>query len=235
MEYKYQAIILGKHNVGETDRVYTLYTKEAGKIRLVAHGVRKPQAKLAPHLETATYSEIFLAKSRGRGRITGAVPVEVFPSVKSDIDLAEKVFWALQIFDRMVTQEEKDEKVFELLLGYLRQAEGATNEEAEILTHGFVFKFFHSLGYGLEMGRCVSCGRRLLAGSNFFDAERGGVVCSECVSRTRRKVRITDESIKLIRIFINNKIENLGKVKAAPGMLSNLKLIAAEASRWIAG
>ncbi len=51
MEYRYTAIVLGKKEVGETDRLYTFYTREQGKVRVVAKGVRKPEAKLAGQLE----------------------------------------------------------------------------------------------------------------------------------------------------------------------------------------
>lgn len=236
MEYKYQSIILGKHDIGETDRMYVLYTREAGKLRLAANGVRKPQAKLAGNLETLSFCEIFLAKGRGRGRITGAVPVEMFLSAKGDIERMEKIFWALGVFDRLVTQEEKDEKVFDLLLGYLRSMDALEEDSlgsADIFTLGFIFQLISLSGYALEMERCVACGQKLASGENFFDAARGGVVCPRCAERSERHVKITDESIKFIRVFANNKIENLVKLKAEKDKLNNLKLIASEAIRWI--
>ncbi len=238
MDYKYQAIVLGKYDIAETDRMYVLYTKEAGKIRLVAHGVRKPQAKLAGNLETMSHAEVFVARARGKGKITGVIPVDFFVSAKGGIDFLEKIFWTLNIFDRLVTQEEKDEKIFELLLGYLRAIDGLAEEEtakADIFTYGFIFKLFHLLGYGLEMGRCVACNATLRSGENFFESERGGTVCNACAAHVGKKVKITDETIKFIRIFLENRIENLGKIKADKKNLSNLKLVAHEAIKWIAG
>lgn len=238
MDYKYQAIILGKTNIAETDRIYTLYTREAGKIRLAAHGVRKPQAKLAGNLETLAHVEVFVARTRGKGKITGVIPIDFFAAVKEDIYILEKVFWVVNIFDRLVTQEEKDEKIFELLFGYLRAMDNLAEEDevkADILTYGFIFKLLHLLGYGLEMGRCVACGATLRSGENFFESERGGTVCAACAPHTGKQVKIVDETIKFIRIFLENKIENLGKIKADKKNISNLKLVAAEAIRWIAG
>ena len=39
MEYKYNGIILGKNDIAETDRIYSIYTREAGKIRVLGKGV----------------------------------------------------------------------------------------------------------------------------------------------------------------------------------------------------
>lgn len=238
MDYKYQAIVLGKYDIAETDRIYVLYTREAGKIRLVAHGVRKPQAKLAGNLETLSHSEIFVARARGKGRITGVIPLDFFARIKERIYTLEKAFWIFGIFDRLVTQEEQDEKIFDLLLGYLRAVDETTIEDetkTDIFTYGFIFKLLHSLGYGLEMSKCVVCGRRLCCGENFFDSERGGIVCPHCVKNDARRIRITDETIKFIRLFLDNKIENLGKIRAEEKNLHNLKLVANEAIRWIVG
>jgi len=238
VDYKYQAIVLGKYDVAETDRIYVLYTREAGKIRLPAHGVRKPQAKLAGNLETLAHSEVFVARARGKGRITGVIPVDFFASIKEKIHTMEKVFWVLGIFDRLVTQEEKDERIFELLLGYLRAIDAAEVEDAtktDIFTYGFIFKLLHLLGYGLEMSKCVACGAMLKPGENFFESERGGTVCAACAARGGKRVKITDEAVKFIRLFLENKIENLGKIKAEEKKLSNLKLVASEAIKWIAG
>ncbi len=239
MEYKYQAIILGKIDIGETDRMYVFYTKEAGKIRLAAYGVRKPHARLAGNLETLMHCEVFVARGRGRGRITGVLPVTTFSGIKSDFNALEKVFWVFGIFDRLVTQEEKDEGIFELLLNYLIAMEGldrvdeTDKAKVDLLTFGFIFKLFQFLGYGLEVGKCVGCGKKLEVGENFFSAERGGTICKDCSTHEMKRVRITDESIKLIRIFLENKMLNLGRIKIEGKSLGNLKIVAAETIRWI--
>ncbi|MDR3559104.1 MAG: DNA repair protein RecO, partial [Candidatus Pacebacteria bacterium] len=160
MEYKYHSIVLEHTDVGETDRLYALYTKEAGRIMLAANGVRKPQAKLAGNLESITLVEVFAAKNRGRGRITGAIAADNFSGLKENLPAIQKVFATLKIFSRLVTQEEQDAGIFALLLDYLKAMDtsGEQEEKIEILTAGFIFKLLSGLGYGLEMKKCVSCG-----------------------------------------------------------------------------
>lgn len=237
MEYKYQSIVLEHADVGETDRLYALYTKEAGRILLSAAGVRKPQAKLAGHLESITLVEVFAARNRGRGRITGAIAVDNFSRLKENLSALEKVFYSLKIFNRLVTQEEEDERIFQLLWDYLKIMDALAGEEdkIEIITAGFIFKLMNSLGYALEMKTCVSCHSPLVSGRNFFSPALGGTVCSDCGGRENRCLPIADETIKFIRIFSENKLENLGKLRAEKKNLHNLKLVAEEAMRWISG
>ena len=49
--YQTNAIVLKRENIFEADRLYYLYTEDFGKIRTIAGGVRKINAKLTGHLE----------------------------------------------------------------------------------------------------------------------------------------------------------------------------------------
>lgn len=237
MEYKYQAIILGKIDVLETDRIYSVYSKEKGKMRLLSCGVRKPNAKLAGSLEPITLSEIFFAKGKGRGRITGAIVLENFSSLKEDIFALERVFYIFGIFNRLISEEEKDEKIFDLLFEYLELMNKLSFQKEEmkmeILTFGLIFKLLSFLGYGLEMKKCANCGDNLKSGQNFFSAERGGALCGACVLHERKRVNVNDETIKFVRIFLDNQLVNLVKIKADKKNLDNLKIITNEAVGWI--
>ena len=245
MDYKYQGIILGKIDVGEVDRFYTAYTKEAGKVRLLGKGVRKPNAKLVGNLEPLTQTEIFFARSRGAGNIVGAIGVNFFPKIKENFLASRSVFFVLGILGKIITEEEKDEEVFGLLLEYLESVEdfsGAENDKDEkeferkidILSFGFLLKLLERSGYGLELEKCVSCKRKLFSGGNFFSAESGGVLCQECARGRVKVVRANDESIKLGRIILQNEIRNFFKINAKKEVVENLKLIVMEEVRWVA-
>lgn len=236
MEYRYTGIILGKKDVGETDRIYSIYTKEAGKIRALAKGVRKAQSKLAGYLEPITQVEFFIAKSRGMGKITGAIVVENFPRIKKEWISLKKVFSVFKIIDKIITEEEKDEKVFLLLEEYLLSLEKINDpDKLEIITLGFLFKFISETGYLLEMDKCVSCGNKIGPDNNYFSSERGGVLCPLCQTAISRKIRITDQSIKILRIFGKNKISSLAKLKISDKDIKNVRLIINDAILWMIG
>ncbi|MFO7820042.1 MAG: DNA repair protein RecO, partial [Halanaerobacter sp.] len=50
------AIVLRHYELGEADKIIVLFTKERGKIRVVAKGVRKTKSTLAAGLEPFTYN-----------------------------------------------------------------------------------------------------------------------------------------------------------------------------------
>ena len=237
MIYNYTGIILEKYDVGETDRIYTIYTLEAGKIRAIAKGVKRARAKLAGCLENFTLVNVSVAKRLGTGRITGVVVENNFPCLKNNFELLAKSFEAAKIFNKLVGMEEKDRKVFNLTAGYLNamniKKDLYISIAPNLITQGFIFKLFNCLGYKIEAGVCVRCGKPLSREGNYFSAEQGGILCGGCSSGFKNKIKASANTIKIIRIFFKNDIKSLAKLRVEPKDINDLKTISGEFFRWI--
>jgi len=61
----WKLVVLRHANWGEADRILTLYTRERGKVRAIAKGVRRIKSRKAGHLEPFTQVTLQLAKGRG--------------------------------------------------------------------------------------------------------------------------------------------------------------------------
>ena len=61
---KTEAIILKTADLGETDRLLTIYSKEFGKIQVIARGTKKLESKLRYHLEPLSYSHLILVEGK---------------------------------------------------------------------------------------------------------------------------------------------------------------------------
>lgn len=240
MDYKYTAIIMSKRDIGEYDRMYTAYTKESGKIRLIARGVRKPNSKLAGNIEPITEVELIIAKNRGRGQLTAAIPATNFMLVKTELVLLERVFYVFRVLAKMITEEEPDAKLYSLLTRYLMTLDKLPIDEktamrADVLTAGFIYKLLGLAGYGIEAHKCVSCGAALGADGNYFSMSMGGTICASCQKRDAQKIRIGHAAIKAFRIMSKNKLESLVKLSVSPEDLKNIKLVLDGAVKWIVG
>lgn len=237
MDYKYTGIIIGKKDVGETDRIYTIYTLESGKIRVLAKSVRKSNAKLAGFLENFNLAEIFIAKSQGMGKITGSLVINNFSEIKNNLETIRAVFDSIGLLNKMIKDESGDQKTFKLLQEYLETmnevAKENNDDKKEIISLGFSFKFFEELGYKIEVGNCAFCQEKIKEENNFFDPQQGGIVCKKCLSNLKTRIRANANAIKILRIFFQNNLKSLTKLKADKKDLDNLKIIEREFSRWI--
>jgi len=238
MDYKYTGIILGKRDVGETDRIYTIYTLESGKIRILAKSVRKANAKLAGFLENFNLAEIFVAKSQGMGKITGSLVISNFSEIRNNLEIVRNVFDSIELLDKLIKDENKDQKIFQLLQEYLETMNSIAKENSqdknEIISLGFAFKLFEELGYKIEVGSCAYCQEKIREGNNFFDPEQGGIVCEKCFSGLKTKIRANLNAIKILRVFFQNSLKSLVKLKTDKKDLDNLKIIEKEFLNWIA-
>jgi len=62
--YSSKGIVLAKRNFSETDRIIVLYTKNLGKISLIAKGVRKLKSRKRGSLEVFNLISFSAAKTR---------------------------------------------------------------------------------------------------------------------------------------------------------------------------
>lgn len=239
MEYRFTSIMLRKREVGETDRFYTFYTREQGKVTAIAKGVRKAEAKLASSLETATLSEIMMARTRGTGRITGAVLEESYPAIHQSPLLLRPLTRFLSDVDRLVEPDEKDETLFAILKKYLEAAEEfAVRSGAEIrwrlLTEAAYYQLFMHLGYELELGLCAHSGETLKSGERFFVSfEAGGVVKEVYANAVSDRHLISESAIKTLRLITRARFDQLAKIVVDEKVLDELSRLRLVYERWI--
>lgn len=218
MEFRYTSIILSKKDIGEADRMYVLYTREAGKIRAMARGVRKPNARLASQLENFHRSQIIVMRSRGVGNIKSAGIEEARNILHASFEVMAQAFAASDFFGRRIEWEERDEVLFDMLEEYMDVLKGLVvshkTEKAPILTGAFLFKVLAHLGHSLELGCCVVSGEKLAPGDHFISVERGGIVGPASITSSRfpdlRKLSM--ENIKLMRLTLAHPLSSIMKI-----------------------
>lgn len=230
MDYKYTGIVLSKRNIGETDRMYVIYTLEGGKIRAIARGVRKSQAKLAGHLENFMLADVFVAKNRGTGNITGAIVENDFALTRKNLEALQSAFSIARMIEKFTTWDDPDKKLFLLLQEYFESLEDILSQEKEekipLINLGFQFKLFDALGYLLEMDHCVSCGEKIRNEKNHFDAIQGGIICQSCSSQGKPFLPISENAIKSIRLFRKSSLKSLQKLSVQEKDLRNIERVA---------
>ena len=239
MEYRFTGIMLRKREVGETDRFYTFFSREQGKVTAIAKGVRKAEAKLASSLETATLAEIMVARTRGTGKITGAVLEQSYPALHRSYESIREVTRFFVDVDRLVEVEEKDEALFTLLKTYLETAERITREGKEqyqvrLLTEAAYYQFFALLGYQLILNECSISHEQLRKGDRFFVSFHVGGIISETHAHEVRDVQlISEKAIKTLRLIATQPLQHIPKVILDTKTLEEITRLRSSYRRWI--
>ncbi len=179
--YTVQAINIGSFNLGEADKVLTLFTAEKGLVRAVAKGSRKPGTKMAGRADLLNVNKLFLSTGKTFEIITQAETIDSFPALRGDLlRLSYGLYYAE--LSHQFAQGLSDESC--IYFEYLRHAlhlQAAQLADANWLSLEFELGLLDLLGYRPEVTYCVLC-REVLTEYNIacFNTELGGVLCSRC-------------------------------------------------------
>lgn len=223
--YSTEGIVIKEENSGEADRFFTIFTKDFGKIRVMAKGIRKIRAKLRGGLQLLNH--IYLEFVRGKYFYTAieAININDFPAIKSDAEKLKTAFCICDILDKLI-REEKDERSWLLLLKIFKKIEEPKffGSRLELLLWYFEWNLFDILGYHPELFKCVNCqvpldskhltGQAKLSEEKFyFSAKDGGILCSRCKNTDKEAQEIDINTLKILRLILGRKKEVLEKLK----------------------
>jgi DNA repair protein RecO len=115
MRVHIEAIILKKRAVREFDQLVILYSRELGKVGVLAKGSLKSHSRQAPALDEGSLIHCELVDGRSGPIMTGAQTVRAFSSMKrSPVAWAVGQFF-LQAADALVFDAQSDEGLWECL------------------------------------------------------------------------------------------------------------------------
>ena len=193
--YKAEAIILRQQTMGEADRVVTLFTREFGKLRAVARGIRRPTSRLGGRIEPFTHARLLLARGRSLDIVAQADVVDAFAGLRGDLTRSMYASYVAELVDRFLPERDRHEAVFVLVQKTLEDLDGAGEEEAELYALWFALRLAADLGYRPETSACVECGRPLpqaVGGRGrgwAFSPALGGALCPACAEKDAEAIR----------------------------------------------
>lgn len=99
-------IILRRTDYGEADRIITFLTRDHGRIRVMAKGVRKSKSKLAGGIELFSVSEVHFIKGRGDiGTLVSTRLISHYDYIVKHLDRTELAYAFLKIVDKIVEDD----------------------------------------------------------------------------------------------------------------------------------
>lgn len=111
-----EAIVLGKMDQGEADRVFIVLAKKRGKINLFAKGERKILSKLRPGIDLFSQTRITFLESPRRFTLTDVDLINSFPEIKNDWRKFEIATWISSLLRTALPVEGEDKEIFSLTL-----------------------------------------------------------------------------------------------------------------------
>lgn len=228
--YRTEAVILRRSDVGETDRLITLYTPHYGRLRVIAKGVRKPTSKLAGHLELFTHSNVLIAHGQNLDIITQAETLHAWLPMRDDLIRMTFASYLAELVDQFAEDHSSNLSLYQLFLSALDQV--ATTPYLDLLARYFELHLLALVGYQPELYRCVGCRKELEPVYNLFSASGGGVLCPNCRGREPIKREISLDALKVLRYLQSQPFEAATRLRLRPALAQELELLLGEYIRY---
>jgi len=166
---KTEAVILKCDNYRETSKIITFYTRQFGKIRGIAKGVRQTKSKWGGALQSMAHLDIIIyyKENRTLHLVSGAEHVRAMHQTSGDYDKMKIGFRIVELLNRMTPDEQANNAVFELVAESLRNLDGATKNFVNVLFN-YEFKLLKLLGFEIDTTELFNANIDNLSQNRYF-------------------------------------------------------------------
>ncbi|NLS45789.1 MAG: DNA repair protein RecO [Firmicutes bacterium] len=220
--YRTEAIVLGYRNLGEADKILTLFSPDKGKIHAVARGVRRPRNPLLGGSQLFSYSNFLIMEGRNLDNISQCEIKESFYKIRQKLEPMSYGLYFAELLRASTPMEDKNRELFRFFLKTMYVLQDWQN--LEILSRIYEIKLMAIQGFKPEIQNCVECGERV-QNKVFFSASMGGVLCSSCFQRDKHSVTIAPETLIVLKNMLIGTYEELMGIQVKDHVLKELENI----------
>jgi DNA repair protein RecO (recombination protein O) len=150
--YKTEGLILKTADLGQMDRLLTIYSRGHGKILVRAISARKKESKLRGYLEPFTRSNFLLAKSKTIDILTDVEPTDNFSYLHKNLESLAYAYYFSELIDKLVVAPERDDKIW-ALVSRVFQVLNQKQTDLPKIKNLFEQKLLEFLGHGVPKNK----------------------------------------------------------------------------------
>lgn len=198
--YKDEGIVLKTIKLGEADRIVTIFTRQLGKVRAVAKGVRKTKSRFGGRLEPFTRVNLMAYQGRnGLDTVTSVDVIEAFSELRKDYEGLTTAAVLAEVVEKITPDREQALPTYQLLIQGMRaldEGKGAT------LVPAFLIKLLAESGFNPELDQCAGCGEDAFLGG--FSPSFGGAICEGCWPQDQDAIGVSPDRLASMAHLLAN-------------------------------
>jgi len=197
-----QAVVLRRLDYSETSQVLVFFTREHGKVRAIAKGIRRgTKTRFAAGIDLLEIGRIVFS-SRGERREALATLTEwkqanSLPGLRQSLMRIQAAQYAAEVTAALTEDWDPHAELFDVLVDFLlRLCETAGVHE---LVVRYQLALLEAIGSLPRFDACVLCGRE--SDLTFFSSFEGGLICRHCEPGQVEKRELTPASASILRAW----------------------------------
>jgi len=214
-----EGIVLRRRDFGESARIAVVYTRDAGKVQLLARGARILKNKFGAALEPLSRGEFVFYWRESKELFTLAETAIIRPGrfIREDAKRLPFGLAVVEATDKLSGEGDADAALFELVASSLAALDSGGPPAA--LLSQFLFKLAAQLGFKPDIGKCASCGRTEPREGVALVIKEGNVVCRDCQPPVGNLITLSAAAYRYVNTLTSLEPSRVGFVKAGPELV----------------
>lgn len=183
--------VIGRKNLGDSDLIITVFSKDLGKYSFVAKGAKKPRAKLRAHLELLTEIEFRTVGSSKLPTLVGVSPIGANNFFSAEYSLRLAALYLTEVLGHVSVEAQTNRALYDCYGHFLRQC--LITDKPLLLLNQALFEIMQSSG--IEP-RVESDG----VGKYFFDYDEGMITSR---MPTHPSPKVSQDLAKFWKLILN--------------------------------
>lgn len=218
-----EAIVLKHNDFGEADRLLTLYTRQRGKLRALAKGVRKMHSRKGGHVEPFTEVSLQLATGRSMFIVSQAEAINSYVRLREELELVGYASYCVEMLDKFTYEDEENSPVYRLIVNTLARLNNG--DEVELAVRYYEIQLLNLLGFRPELHKCVVSNEVIQAEAQYFSTSLGGVVSPKHGRKLEGAVPVSMEALKYMRHFQRSSYREATRAKVSTQVQRELEVL----------
>jgi DNA repair protein RecO (recombination protein O) len=223
--YRVSAIVLKRRDQGEADRLLTVFTRDRGKLTLLAKGVRRQASRKAGHIEPFTHVDLLVAKSKSLDLVTQAETVAAHRVLREDLWRSTWASYVAELADVFTLDQDPQALLFDLLAETLDRLNG--DADPALCARYYELHLLGLVGYQPQLFRCVHCSELLQPEVNFLSLERGGALCPKHGAHHPETIALPLGVLKVLRFLQTRSWDEVALLQISPATAGQVESILA--------
>lgn len=222
MFVKSEGIVIRSTDYGEGNKIITVFTREHGKIGMMARGAKKPKSRLAAISQLLTYGYYMYDRTGSQlATLNQGEIIHSFRDIRQDLTRTAYAAYMVELLDKLTEEREANPYLFQLLQLTLEYLEAG--KDFEVLSRIFEVKMLQAAGYRPRLDGCLAC--KSGDGPFLFSVREGGFICEKCRYRDPHSMVLTEGTAKLLRLFQHFDLSRMGDIKVKETTKTQLRQV----------
>lgn len=169
--------MLRQSNLGEYDKIISVFTQDRGLVTAVVKGTRRPKSRLSPVTQPFTRAVFQFYKGRSMDRVTQVLLLTTHPGIASDYVKAVYASYLAELVMEIMPEREESPGQYmflSLVMSYLEKS-----RDSWAVAKWGELGLLARAGFAATFDACQVCGKPP-GTSPRFSPGRGGAVCDAC-------------------------------------------------------